>query len=54
MIIHDHTCHYGTGSPIPHETGEGGCVRHQRGYYQHPCGCWSSHGDSYNSLEGDW
>lgn len=29
-------------------------LRQQRGYHQHPCGCWSSHGDSYNSLEGDW
>jgi hypothetical protein len=26
-------------------------LRRQRGYHQHPCGCWSTHGDSVNSLE---
>lgn len=29
-------------------------LRQQRGYWQHPCGCWSTHGDSNNSLEGEW
>lgn len=29
-------------------------LRQQRGYHQHPCGCWSTHGESHNSLEGDW
>lgn len=81
---HEHSCHCGTASHTPHETGTDGCVRsivatpkpapnhpehgfqmwevdghvitdftlrQQRGYYQHPCGCWSSHGDSVNSIE---
>lgn len=25
--------------------------KQQRGYYQHPCGCWSRHPGSTNSLE---
>jgi hypothetical protein len=24
----------------------------QRGYHQHPCGCWSRHAESDNSVEG--
>ena len=28
--------------------------KYQRGYHQHPCGCWSRCKDSQNSLEGDW
>ena len=27
-------------------------LRYQRGYHQHPCGCWSSHGESENSIKG--
>lgn len=23
----------------------------QRGYHQHSCGCWTTHGDSANSLD---
>jgi hypothetical protein len=26
-------------------------LRQQRGYFQHPCGCWSTHGDSDTSLD---
>jgi len=26
-------------------------LRHQRGYTQHACGTWTSHGDSVNSLD---
>lgn len=26
-------------------------LRQQRGYHQHKCGCWSTHGDSFNSIE---
>ena len=26
-------------------------LRQQRGYNQHKCGCWSTHGDSFNSIE---
>jgi len=26
-------------------------LRNQRGYHQHNCGCWSSHGDSNTSLD---
>lgn len=26
-------------------------MREQRGYHQHPCGCWSSHGSSDNSVK---
>lgn len=26
-------------------------LRHQRGYFQHPCGCWSRHGGSVNSID---
>lgn len=25
--------------------------RQQRGYFQHPCGCWSRSPDSVNSLD---
>jgi hypothetical protein len=25
-------------------------LKQQRGYHQHPCGCWSSHGGSSNSI----
>jgi len=25
--------------------------KNQRGYHQHSCGCWSTHGDSINSLD---
>lgn len=25
----------------------------QRGYYQHPCGCWSRWEGSYNSIDCD-
>ena len=28
-------------------------LRYQRGYHQHPCGCWSCWPDSSNSLEWD-
>jgi len=28
-------------------------LRHQRGYFQHPCGCWSRWRDSSNSIEMD-
>ena len=27
-------------------------LRHQRGYSQHPCGCWSRWPGSENSIEG--
>jgi len=26
-------------------------MREQRGYHQHPCGCWSSSPESTNSIE---
>lgn len=26
-------------------------LREQRGYYRHPCGCWSRHEGSTNSIE---
>ena len=34
------------GEPV-----SGFTLREQRGYAQHPCGCWSKHGGSTNSLE---
>jgi hypothetical protein len=52
-----------TDAPTPMEHGQwlvGGSLitdftlRQQRGYYQHPCGCWSKSPGSINSLEGDW
>lgn len=54
-----------TESPVPSGTHETlGCpmwevggrritdftLRQQRGYWQHPCGCWSTHGASDNSI----
>ena len=83
---HDHSCHCGTATTTPHETGTCGCVRtmvqapnpagihewlkcpmwdvgdrdgqpitdttlkEQRGYHEHPCGCWSCH-ESTNSID---
>lgn len=34
-----------TGSVITDFT-----LRQQRGYSEHPCGCWTTHGESNNSL----
>lgn len=64
---HEHSCYCGTAEKVPHETGKDGCQRfivdpppdditeytakHQRGYHQHPCGCWSRWEGSTNSLE---
>lgn len=67
---HSCHCGTGPDRAYPHETGQEGCVRlmtdppdptlseftikQQRGYHQHPCGCWSRFPDSVNSLEGEW
>jgi hypothetical protein len=49
-----------TEAPSPTESGNwlvGGheitdfTLKQQRGYSQHPCGCWSTHGDSNTSLD---
>jgi len=35
------------------QTVTGFVLREQRGYFCHPCGCWSSHDDSVTSLDVD-